>query len=116
MNRPEAAIKSWCEFIGIPAPSVFWGDCPVHGFGHDSHYCNDRICLPEEYLDKHTREPLDDCEQVVEALTYHEFYHYCFDLVRRGVIGTYEIEENFCELMGDERTFRGIYTPMLPAS
>ena len=93
--RSKIAIAAWCEFMEIPVPRVVLGFCPEHGA--DAHYCNSTIYLPAA-----KDEPL----AAMELYTYHEFFHYVCDLIRKGVMTAYN-EECFCELMADGRFTKG---------
>jgi hypothetical protein len=95
MMRSEKAIAAWCEFMEIPVPRVVLGFCPEHG--SDAHYCDSTIYLPAD-----EDEPL----AAMEIFTYHEFFHYVCDLIRKGVMTAYN-EECFCELMADGRFTKG---------
>ena len=95
MMRSEKAIAAWCEFMEIPVPRVVLGFYPEHG--SDAHYCDSTIYLPAD-----EDEPL----AAMEIFTYHEFFHYVCDLIRKGVMTAYN-EECFCELMADGRFTKG---------
>ena len=95
LERSKRIIAVWCDFMEIPMPRVMLGFCPEHGT--DAHYCDSTIYLPPD-----EDEPL----AAMEIFTYHEFFHYVCDLIRKGVMTAYN-EECFCELMADGRFTKG---------
>ena len=95
IDRSRRIITDWCKFMEIPMPRVMPGFCPEHKT--DAHYCDSTIYLPAD-----ENEPA----VAMEIFTYHEFFHYYCDLIRRGEITAYN-EECFCELMADGRFAAG---------
>ena len=98
VNRFFQEMVYFCtsDIEDIPLPNLVFGICPQHDL--DSHYCNDTIYLPTDDID----------DSDYDWLLRHEFLHWIFDLVRRGLLGRGN-EEDVCELFGDGYYYRDMY-------